>query len=105
MNKDNKKNIIILPRDVSQNFGKYIITPFLAKHDVLNCGYKITIVKDGYKIFHATDINSLQNIEAKDYDLYCLEANYDEEELKTRLKEKEENYQETVAFSVQCVIE
>lgn len=86
-----KKNIIILPMNISQNFGKYIITPFLAKHDVPNCGYRITIQKDDYKIFHATDINSLQGIEAKNYDLYCLEANYDEEELKTRLKEKEEN--------------
>ena len=86
-----KKNIIILPMNVSQNFGKYIITPFPAKHDVFNCGYKIKIQKDDYKIFHATDINSLQNIEAKNYDLYCLEANYDEEELKTRLKEKNDN--------------
>ena len=52
-------------------------------------GYKIIITKTGYKIFHATDINSLEGIEAKNYNLYCLEANYNEEELKTRLQEKE----------------
>ena len=86
-----KRNIIILGLGRTFNFGKYLITPFYAKHDVDNCGYKIIIYKTGYKIFHATDINSLTNIEAKDYDLYCLEANYDEEELKTRLKEKNEN--------------
>ena len=56
----------------------------------LTVGYKIIINKTGYKIFHATDINSLQGIEAKDYDLFCLEANYDEQEIKTRLKEKED---------------
>ena len=85
-----KKNIIILPLDIEQDYGKYLITPFYAKHDVDNCGYKIIIKKTGYKIFHATDINSLENIQAKNYDLFCLEANYDEEELKERLKEKEE---------------
>lgn len=58
---------------------------------LITVGYKILITKTGYKIFHATDINSLENIVAKDYDLYCLEANYDEQELKERLKEKEDN--------------
>lgn len=85
-----KKNIIVLELDKQYDFGKYLITPFPAKHDAPNCGYKIEIKKTGYKIFHATDINTLQGIEAKNYDLYCLEANYEEEELKTRLKEKEE---------------
>lgn len=68
-----KKNIIILSLERTFDFGKYLITPFYAKHDVLNCGYKITIVKNFYKIFHVTDVNSLENIEAKDYDLYCIE--------------------------------
>lgn len=86
-----KSNIIVLQMDREYDFGKYLITPFEAKHDVPNCGYKIIVKKTDYKIFHATDINSLQNIKAKNFDLYCLEANYDEEELKTRLKEKEEN--------------
>jgi len=86
-----KKNIIILELDEQYDFGKYIIIPFYAKHDVENCGYKLLIKKTDYKIFHATDINSLQGITAKNYDLYCLEANYDEEELKTRLMEKEQS--------------
>lgn len=85
-----KKRIIILYADKEYDFGKYIIIPFWAKHDVLNFGYKIIVKKTNYKIFHATDINSLEGIEAKNYDLYCLEANYDEQELKNRLQEKEE---------------
>jgi phosphoribosyl 1,2-cyclic phosphodiesterase len=85
-----KKNTVLLPLDETFDFGKYQISLFEAKHDVPNCGFKIIITKTNYKIFHATDINSLQDITAKNYDLYCLEANYDEEELKTRLKEKED---------------
>lgn len=84
-----KCKLLSLDMNASYDFGKYIITPFPAKHDVPNCGYKILIKRDNYQIFHATDINSLQGITAKNYDLYCLEANYDEEELKTRLQEKE----------------
>ena len=86
-----KKNIIILELDKKYDFGKYLIEMFHAKHDVQNCGYKIIIKKTNYKIFHATDINSLENIQAKDFDLFCLEANYDEQELKERIKEKEDN--------------
>ena len=86
-----KKNIIFISTGQTFDFGKYQINLFEAKHDVPNCGFKIFIMKTGYKIFHATDINSLQGIEAKDYDLYALEANYEEEELKTRLQEKEQD--------------
>lgn len=86
-----KKNIIVLEPDLNYFFGKYTITPFFAKHDVPNCGYKILINRTGYKIFHATDINSLEGIEAKGFNLFCLEANYDEQELKTRLQKKELN--------------
>lgn len=86
-----KKNIIVLQIDKQYDFGKYVITPFNAKHDVPNCGYKIVVKKTNYKIFHATDINSLENMQAKNYDLYCLEANYNEQELKTRLQEKQDN--------------
>lgn len=85
-----KKNIVILELDKEYDFGKYIIIPFFARHDVPNCGYKIIIKATNYKIFHATDINTLENIQARNYDLYCLESNYIEEELKARLKEKEE---------------
>lgn len=84
-----KKNIIFMPMNQTFDFGKYQISLFEAKHDVPNCGFKIFVMKTRFKIFHATDINSLQGIEAKNYDLYALEANYDEEELKTRLQEKE----------------
>ena len=45
----------------------------------------------GERLLYATDTTTLDCVKAKDYNYYLLEANYDEEELKTRLKEKEDN--------------
>lgn len=86
-----KKNIYILELGKKYNLGKYIIEPVMAVHDVPNFGYKIEIVKDNYKIFHITDTSSIDHIEAKNYNLYCLEANYlTDEELREKIKEQEE---------------
>ena len=63
----------------------------MAVHDVPNFGYKIEIVKDNYKIFHITDTSKINHIEAKNYNLYCLEANYlTDDELIRKIKEQEE---------------
>lgn len=60
------------------------------KHDVPNCGYKIQI--GSYFYFYATDTSSLENIEAKDYDMYFVEANYvDKNELEERKNKHIEN--------------
>lgn len=37
-----------------------------------------------------TDTKTVEGINAKDYDLYLVEGNYDEEEIQRRIKEKEE---------------
>lgn len=55
-----------------------------------NCGYKIIIKKTNYKIFHITDVASLDHIEAKNYDFYAVEANYNEDDLLRRIQEKQE---------------
>ena len=55
-------------------------------HNVENCGYKIK-----YKsktIFYATDTYSLDGIKAIGFDLYMVEANYTEEEIKERIEAK-----------------
>ena len=54
-----------------------------------NCGYKIFI--DGEKILYATDTNNLNGITAPDYDLYMIEANYEDEEIQERIRKKEES--------------
>lgn len=70
------------------NYGSFRVAPIKLYHDVLNCGYRITI--DGYKILHATDTAHLEGITAKSYDLYAIEANYDEDKAMQAIAEAEE---------------
>lgn len=74
------------------------ITAVELTHDVPNCGYKIFI--DGEKIFYATDTNNLNGITAPDYDLYMIEANYEDEEIMERIRQKEENGQYAYEYEV-----
>lgn len=67
-------------------------------HNVPNCGYKMKI--NGEKIFYATDCNSLDGIEAKDYDLYMIEANYEDGEIQERIAEKEANGEYVYEYQV-----
>lgn len=43
------------------------------------------------KIIYITDTKTVQGIKAKNYDLYLIEGNYDEDEILSRIKQKEEN--------------
>lgn len=65
------------------------ITAVELTHDVPNCGYKIFI--DGERVFYATDTNNLNGITAPGYDLYMIEANYEDEEIMERIRKKEES--------------
>lgn len=58
-------------------------------HDVPNCCWHIDI--NGEKAFYATDTGSLEGIEAKNYDLYLIEANRSREELDETIREKQKN--------------
>jgi L-ascorbate metabolism protein UlaG (beta-lactamase superfamily) len=70
------KNFDRYEPDKTYNYGRFQITPFMLFHNVPNCGYKIQGL--GKKIFHSTDTGCLFEIEAKGFDLYCIESNYDE---------------------------
>lgn len=96
-----KKNIWVLETNKKYNLGKYTIELVETIHDVPNCAFKIKINKTGYKIFHATDLGNLDNITAKNYDLYCIEANYKEELLKKHRREKDENYEYDYTYRVE----
>lgn len=63
------------------------LTAVPLNHNVPNCGYKIAM--NGEKMLYATDTNDLNGISAKNFDLYMLEANYDDVEIQERIKEKE----------------
>jgi len=67
-------------------YGICNVIPFMLVHNVPNCGFKIHIPLG--KVFYATDTNSLSGITAKNYDLYMVEANYIDEEIKAKIAEK-----------------
>ena len=56
-------------------------------HDVPNCAWHIEFT-NGERVFYATDCASLGDIEARGYDLYLIEANYGEEEIRERMRRK-----------------
>ncbi|MPM99564.1 hypothetical protein SDC9_146756 [bioreactor metagenome] len=50
-------------------------------------GYKVHLPHG--KIIYATDTVTLAGIEAKHYDLYLVEANYEDADIRERMREKE----------------
>lgn len=68
-------------------------------HNVPNCGWKINDGKD--RMFYCTDVSSLDGIEAKNFDLYMVEANHDRAEIEERIAAKhaagEFSYEEAAA--------
>lgn len=60
--------------------------PIALHHDVPCFGYKFDFPNG--KVFYATDTGNLNGIVARNFDLYLLEANYEDEEIKARMDEK-----------------
>jgi len=81
-----KANIDILQSGRSYNFGSVAVEPVALVHDVQNFGYKLHI--GGERLIYATDTNSLDGVEAKDFDIYMIEANYTESEIESRIADK-----------------
>lgn len=67
-------------------YGETVIETVPLTHDVENCGYKIC--SNGKRAIYATDTFTLDGIEAKDFDLYMIEANFTEDEMAERIKRK-----------------
>ncbi len=63
-----------------------IVDPVYLVHDVPNCGW--IIHKNREYLFYATDTATLDHIEAKDYDLYLIEANHTQAEIDARIADK-----------------
>ena len=59
------------------NYGLFQIAPIKLYHDVINFGYRIFI--NDTKIIHATDTAHLEGISARNYDIYAIEHNYNED--------------------------
>lgn len=80
------KNIDIYDIGELYEYGIFQISPIKLYHDVENCGYRL--FKNGYKIIHATDTTHLNGIKAKDYDLYAIEHNYNDETVHDIIRRK-----------------
>ena len=85
----NPRNIDIMESTAAYQYQHYTIEPFSVLHDVPNMGYKVRFYEDGGRVFYATDAGNLIGITAKNYDLYLVEGNYDEDEIVDRIREKE----------------
>ena len=68
------------------DYGLAKVIPVPLVHDVPNCGYKLHL--PGGKMIYATDTSSLDGIDAPNYDLFMVEANYADEEIRKRIEEK-----------------
>ena len=81
------KNVDYYESGQVYNYGSFSISPITLYHDVPNFGYRI--FKDETKIIHCTDTCHLEGISAKEYDLYAIEHNYDEETIMERISARE----------------
>lgn len=70
------------------------VKPIKIPHNVPNCAWCIVngtnILRGNSSVFYATDCSSLDGIMVKNYDLYLIECNHYEDEIKARIEEKQE---------------
>lgn len=59
---------------LAKNARSATISAFPVRHNVPNIGFKIKLGDE--RVFYCTDCGDLEGIEAKDFDLYLIEANY-----------------------------
>ena len=86
----NKKNIITFGTGKWYDIGIFKVKMDYLYHDVPNNCLHIEF-KNGEKLFYATDTSSIDHINAEEYDLYLIEANYlTDNELREKIKEQEE---------------
>lgn len=78
-----QRNIDVLEIGKLYDYRAFKVSPIKLYHNVSNCGWRI--FANGKKAIYCTDTGHLQGIEAKDYDLYLIEANYTEEDLEERI--------------------
>lgn len=92
----NKQNIDVLQIGTKYDYKLFKIVPIKLYHDVPQCGYRVLF--NDYKVIYATDTKTLEGISAKNYDLYLIEANYDEDEMQERIKQKQKECQYVYEF-------
>ena len=91
-----RKNIDILEIGTRYDYKLFKVVPIKLYHDVPQCGYRVLF--DDYKVIYMTDTNTVEGISAKNYDLYLVEANYDEDEMQERINKKQQECQYVYEF-------
>lgn len=87
-----KQMIDVYEMGRTYDYGIVRIEPVKLIHNVENCGYKLRF-RDGFRAIYATDTVTMAGIKAENYDLYLVEANYADEEIEKRIREKQKNGQ------------
>lgn len=91
------RNICVLScGDTTKFIDMMEVTPERLTHDVENCGYHIKY--QGERAFYATDTATLDGITARGYDYYFIEANYTDEEIEERIRQKVYNEEYAYEF-------
>lgn len=80
------RNVDLYEAGKLYDYGLFKVSPVTLYHDVKNFGYRL--FKDDKKVIHATDTVTLEGITAKNYDLYAIECNYDEDKVFDVIREK-----------------
>ena len=70
------------------NYGRLSFQSLKMYHDVENLGCMINI--ESQKALYITDTRTVDGIIAKNFDLYLIESNYGEDEIRERIRQKEE---------------
>jgi phosphoribosyl 1,2-cyclic phosphodiesterase len=72
-----QRNIDVFEIGKLYDYGNFQISTIQLYHDIENIGYRIK--NKWHMTIHCTDTATLEGITAKNYDLFALEHNYDEE--------------------------
>lgn len=80
------KNVDVYESGCVYDYGQFSISPFKLYHNCEIFGFRI--FKGEHKTFHATDSKHLEGLTAKNYDLFCIEFNHDEDILNQRIEDK-----------------
>ena len=74
----NKRNIDVYEIGKKYDYLMFSLIAIKLYHDVPQCGYRLFM--NNKKLIYATDTKTLDGITAKDYDVYLIEGNYENEE-------------------------
>lgn len=80
------------------DYSTFKVSPVKLYHDVENAGWRVFM--NAEKAIYMTDTATVQGISAKGYNLYLVEANYSENEIVERIKNKEEAGQYVYEYRV-----